>query len=763
MRKITYIIDNLLTGGAQVHLLRLTDALNDKSYGIKIISLGDTDRDIARNAKSPILNLRMDCIWQISFWSNFLRLISLLKKDTPDIVHTYLNTSNVFGVFAARLAGVPIVISSRRDLGHFRSKKIGILEKISARLSDKIVCVSQAVMDKAVNEQGIPREKTLVIYNGVDAGIFKPGVKSADNLNIAMVAAMDRKEKGHFYFIEAARLVINERKDVKFTLIGDGPLEASLKEYAFEKGISRYFDFRGRRNDLAKELGDVDIIVVPSQSEGCSNALLEAMAMAITPIATALEGNLEVIEQGVSGFLVEPRKEGAIANKILELANCRQKIREIGVNAHKRISEKFTLEAMAENYFRLYENLIRAKGLTFKAGYVVSLFPCWSETFILNEIAALSKKGIAITIFSIRRDLEKFTQEKAKPYLESTRYITIPGVISSLLIWALKKPFALMSLFTLAFSEKPKRQDKLSKNLWSIAAGCLFARIAKKEGLSHIHAHFASYPATCAMAISRLSGIPFTFTAHAHDIFIDKSLLKEKIDASKAVVAVSGYNQKYIADYCGNGTASKIRVIHCGVDLSEYPQTQARNLNPKAVIVGIGRLVRMKGFEHLIRACAKIKDKLPFECRIIGDGPLRNELNKLINDSGLGNSVFLDGILDNNRVKDLLKEASALVLPSVWDDKDGQDGIPLVLMEAMAQGVPVISSNISGIPELIEDFKSGLLVEPKDTAGLAKKLLLVLSDKDLQSRLALQARKKVAQEFNIAKSADLLFKLFTDD
>jgi glycosyltransferase involved in cell wall biosynthesis len=178
------------------------------------------------------------------------------------------------------------------------------------------------------------------------------------------------------------------------------------------------------------------------------------------------------------------------------------------------------------------------------------------------------------------------------------------------------------------------------------------------------------------------------------------------------------------------------------------------------IILSIGRLTEMKGFEYLIRACMKIKAGMTFKCHIVGEGPLRKDLTELVKTSGLKESVVFDGVLDNIRIKQLLSKANLFVLPSIWSDKDGQDGIPVVLMEAMASGIPVIASKISGIPELIEDGKTGLLVEPKNEQQLTEKIINLLNDKGLQKRLVMNARLKIEQDFDIVKNTDLLLDIF---
>lgn len=767
MKKIIYIIDNLSIGGAQKHLIALASALKKKGYRPEIICLGDIEEDFIKlKAEFPIWILKMDCVWRAYFWRNLLGLISLLASRKPDIVHTYLNTANVFGVCAARLAHVPVAISSRRDLGHFRSSKIGALEQLTGRLSDKVVCVSEAVRNKVRQKEGLALEKTVVIYNGADVNTFKaiPPDRKKRYFNITMVATMDRKKKGHFCFLKAAEKILRIRKDVRFTLIGDGCLRAQLERHVCSRKLKPYFNFRGKCNDLHQQLRNTDLFVVCSETEGCSNALLEAMAMGIAPVATAVEGNLELIEDGISGCLVRPRDSLLMAQKILALLNLPAMRKTLAVGARKRILAGFTLNKMIKNYSQLYQDLFQTKNLhkkrASKIGYVVSLFPCWSEVFILNEIVELEKRGLDITIFSIRRELEGFIQEKAKPFLEKTKYIYLPGMILSLFFWCLRKPWVIFSLAKMVLRPKYATKQKLSKNIWCVFLGCYFAQIALRQNIEHIHAHFASYPALVALVMSRLTARPFTFIAHAHDIFLDKALLREKAKEAKAIVTISNYHKQYINDYCQNGLSAKIKVIHCGLDISEYMPGAKRDNKDENIIVSTGRLTKMKGFEYLIRSCKQLKQELAVKCYIVGEGLLRNDLLRLINVLDLNQDVFLTGVLDNNKIREILSKATIFVLPCVWDDVDGQDGLPLALIEAMALGIPVISSNISAIPELVEDGRTGLLVEPKNVRELSAKISELIKNRRLQEQLSLQGRSKIEREFNISKSADLLLSLF---
>lgn len=420
---------------------------------------------------------------------------------------------------------------------------------------------------------------------------------------------------------------------------------------------------------------------------------------------------------------------------------------------------------MVDKFEALYRKLVKntdykTEPRRLKVAYVVSLFPCWSETFILNEIIALSQKDVEVIIFSIQKRKEEIIHPDAKRWILHTRYVELPFMIPSLLRYFFRTSKAFLSVIGIVVRKSWPRRSVLLKNIWCVMAGCYFARLVEKERITHIHAHFANYPATVAWVISKLTGRNFTFTAHAHDIFLDKTLLKEKVEDSKVVVAISDYNRRYLMNYCRNGAASKINVVHCGIDVSYYPfchQDKQDN-----IIVSVGRLVRMKGFEYLIKACGLIRNRVEYKCYIIGGGPYCRYLFRLIHKCGLEDRVMLKGVMDRDSLKDFLRKAKLFVLPSVWNNEEGQEGIPLVLIEAMALGIPVISTRISGIPELVENGKTGVLVEPENEYLLADAIENVLRNDSLLRQLSLNARRKVEEEFNVIETTEILKKIYTD-
>ena len=363
--KIVFIIDNLVVAGAQTHLARLVNGLLKQTVAAKVICLGPVDDAILKIlAPRDIVRVDMSSIRKPAFWRGFGQLLTTLKRERPDIVHTYLNTANVFGVVAAKLSGVPVVVSSRRDMGHFRTGRIAKMETFLNCFVNKVVCVSSAVCEHVIRQEKLDPGRAVVLYTGVDVADFCPqpaGVRRTRQVTIGMVATMDREVKGHRHCIQAAQQVLALRQDVKFVLVGDGPLKNSLIDDVTAQRIKDFFEFRGAASAVYRELASFDIFVLPSSSEGFSNAILEAMAMELPVVAQAVEGNLEIVEDGQTGFLTKLGDPADMAAKMLTLVDSAQRRTAMGSAARRRVLENFTVEKMVERYQKFYAEIYSAR------------------------------------------------------------------------------------------------------------------------------------------------------------------------------------------------------------------------------------------------------------------------------------------------------------------------------------------------------------------------------------------------------------------
>ena len=387
-----------------------------------------------------------------------------------------------------------------------------------------------------------------------------------------------------------------------------------------------------------------------------------------------------------------------------------------------------------------------------KVAYLLNVFPQLSETFILNEIRQLMDNGVEVIIFSRRKPKEKKQHPKAKELAGRVLYLSEDDVSTLKKVW-LHFYFLLISpiryLKTFLFSYK-KRTDS---TLWTFKQSVIYAREVKRVGAQHIHSHYAASISTkYAMLVSMLTGIPYTFTAHGwYDIFTyppqDFGLRAEK---AKAVVTVSSFNKDCIHQRF-KVPLEKIKVIHCGVDVSYFtPNTRERDL-----ILSVARLHPVKGLRYLIEACYIVKKRgLDFRCIIVGEGSEERNLRKLLSERGLDGNIELVGAKIQDEILKYYHKAKMLILPSI------AEGLPVTLMEAMACKVPVIATRVCGIPELVEDGVNGFLVPPKDPQKLADAIEILLKDPELCRRFGEEGRRKVEREFNLEKQVRKLIELW---
>jgi len=392
--------------------------------------------------------------------------------------------------------------------------------------------------------------------------------------------------------------------------------------------------------------------------------------------------------------------------------------------------------------------------------YVVSLFPCWSETFIVREIHELISKGLDVRILSLRHPSESLVQTDAQALMGRVIY---PPQGAPLALRALREILAapLLSMREVMGLSRLLLRDPAAwlKSLvvwWRTLASLSDVRRLK---LQHIHAHWATYPSTSALWMAGRTAGRFSFTAHAHDIFVNDHLIKLKLERAAFAVTISSFNRHYLAERVSPRATEVMRVVHCGVPVHRLRMELAGRVPGR--ILGVGRLDPIKGFEHLIDACAKLAEQgADFECHIVGEGPLRPALERRIVRLGLQGRVLLLGARPQEQVQAAMREASVFVLACVVTPKGDRDGIPVALMEAMATGLPVVSTDVSGIPELVIDGVTGRLAPPGDAQALADCLVNLLSDRSKAQQLALAARAHVEREFNVTTEAGKLHAAF---
>lgn len=394
-------------------------------------------------------------------------------------------------------------------------------------------------------------------------------------------------------------------------------------------------------------------------------------------------------------------------------------------------------------------------------GYLMKTYPKLSETFILHEILALEHRGLALQIFALNQPQERTVhaitaQVKAKVTYLPTQTQPLRCVWAHLALLVRHPRRYGRGLYFWAQQEAAVR----GRTFWQ--AGYLAWALAR-AGIAHLHAHFANEPADVAEIVHLLSGIPYSMTAHAKDIYLSPpAVLARKMSRATFVVTCTEYNRHFLQALAHSGT-SMHRIYH-GLDPQRFQPAQATHTDaPQAlsIILSVGRLREKKGFPVLLHACHALhKIGYTFQCQIVGYGPLQAELERQIAQLGLHGIVHLVGRLTQDELIERYRRATLFVLPCQIADDGDRDGIPNVLVEAMAMQLPVVSTPVSGIPELVKHGQNGLLVPQQDAEALAKALALLLDRPELREAFGRAGRAKVCQQFstehNIAQLHDLL-------
>ena len=389
-----------------------------------------------------------------------------------------------------------------------------------------------------------------------------------------------------------------------------------------------------------------------------------------------------------------------------------------------------------------------------KIAYIMSRFPHLPETFILREIDGLERLGFKLSLYPLILQSSPIAHQEVKPWIKrarNTHFLSFASIKAALDL-SCSKPNFLPDLMREIFREYRHNLKSLPKAIALVPQSIWAANKMSEEKIEHIHAHYATFPALAAWIIHRLTGIPFSVTVHAHDIFVEQTMLALKLREAAFVVAISQFNRAYLGRHLGEWILDKTKVIHCGIEPHLYQgreETQSCQLTPLHIVT-TGSLQPYKGQIHLIRACAILKQRnIPFHCVIIGGGRLMHALKKEIHRHKLEKEVQLLGPKPQNEVASLLRKGTCYVQPSVITASGKMEGIPVSLMEAMAAGLPVIASRLSGIPELVRPGETGFLVPPEDPVALADGLAFIFHHPAVAKRTAENGRRFVASTFDL--------------
>lgn len=395
-----------------------------------------------------------------------------------------------------------------------------------------------------------------------------------------------------------------------------------------------------------------------------------------------------------------------------------------------------------------------------RVAYIMSRFPKLTETFILYEILALESAGVDVHVFPLLREHERVLHAEATRLVEQAHYqpFMSRAILGSQLRMLWHRPGAYLgTLLSLLWANRGSRNHAVGA-LGIFPKTVHNARLMQQIGIEHVHCHFATHPAAAGFVIQRLTGIPYSFTAHGSDIHVDRSGLCQKVESAAFVIAISEFNRRVIVDECGTASERRVEVLHTGVDTDHFrPGERPPPSDAPFALICIGTMHEVKGQAYLLEACARLaRDGIQLVCRLVGDGPDEPMLRQLVDRLQISPMVVFEGRRTRDEIAELLARSDVLVAPSVAASDGKREGIPVVLMEAMSSGVPVVASDLSGIPELVRDGQTGLLTPPRDAAALAAALRRLHDDTALRARLATAGRAVVQREFDIRRNAAVL-------
>jgi glycosyltransferase involved in cell wall biosynthesis len=384
-----------------------------------------------------------------------------------------------------------------------------------------------------------------------------------------------------------------------------------------------------------------------------------------------------------------------------------------------------------------------------RIGYVLKRFPRFSETFILNELLALQALGVEVQVFSLLTPPDEPRHARLADLRAPVTYLT-------------KSPAIAMPDIA---PDDPLFAGNDARSIATLhAKAAEVARLARAAGITHLHAHFGSDPTTVALLAARMLGGTFSFTAHARDIYhtyvsptADAAKRQAKLRAAAFTVTVSDFNAAYLRALCPDATPH-IHRLYNGIDLSLF--SPAESMVPGRIIA-VGRLVEKKGFAVLVQACAILRDRgAAFDCRIIGDGPLHSALTAQIAALSLQDHVTLTGPMPQEELARELGTAAIACLPCIITKDGDRDGLPTVLLEAMGKAIPVVTTTVTGGPEIVAQGETGLLCPPDDPQALADALAALLADPHRACAMGAAGRLRAERLFDLSTNVARLAGYF---
>ena len=758
--RILHLIDSFDQGGSERQALDQVRRLHES--GKYEIFLATLKADGVLRAQIEKLNLgEIPCYPLKSFYGpnaglQLWKLVRHLRKSKIDLLHTHDFYTNIFGMTAGFLAGVKVRIASRRETSGMRTPAQIQLQRAAYALSHQIVANSESVRKK-LNEEGISNERITVIHSGLDlARVVPPANSSSEEtlrrLGVAgwthfvtIVANMRHDVKDYPMFLRAAAQISKALPETAFLLAGEGPLQSSLQALAAQLGIAGKTFFLGRCENIAELLSVSDVCVLSSKAEGFSNSILEYMAAGRPVVATDVGGAREAIAENETGFIVPSGSDELMAERVVALLRDPQNSRAMGERGRRVVEEKFSSEALLRNTEALYERLLadRVKPSRVTFGQTAGASPPSRPESLpdwLHKSGHGSHSPEEVQVNSSQLRVGKVGLPPLRPLriLMVAPSLDILGgqaVQAARLIARLRE----LSAFEVGFLPINPRLPGVLRKLQSIKyvrtivtsmlyVASLFARVPKYDVIHIFSASYLSFvlAPTPAMLVARLFRKRVLLNYHSgeaedHLTRWRSALLTIKL-AHQAVVP-SQYLVKVFAKFQTPAVA-----INNLIELDDFVFHERQPLRP--VFLSNRNLEKHYGVEHVLRAFAIIQQNIPeAELTIAGNGPERAALEALAQTLGLQHTTFV-GRIEHSEIVAQYKRAHIYLNASEIDNQ------PLSILEAFACGLPIVTTNAGGIPDMVTDGESGFVVNRGDYETMAARALELLQNSQLANSMA---------------------------
>jgi len=708
--KLFLMTDSFETGGSERQFVALAQSLNPAAFHVQPGCIQRRGAFLADLGRVPEFPLGGSLFGLNSLWTR-LRLAQYLHRNRITVAHAFDFYTNLTLIPAARLAGVPVVIGSQRQLGDLLSHSKSRAQAAVFRWCDVVVCNSHAAADRLV-EQGLRKSRVVVIGNGLPASAFCETVPALPRgkalLRVGMIARMNMPFKNHKVFLRAAARLCGRFPSLEFVLVGDGPLRPELEREADSLGLKDHALFLGDRQDIAAVLASLDVSVLPSSSESLSNAILESMAAGVPVVASRVGGNPELVSTD-RGMLVAPDDDKALADAIESLLRDSAMRIALGANAKRFVQANFTVEQMHRRYEELYAELLEKKSWSTNRERSLGS-SIRGESSIRIALVAASQRYVGGQSVQAELLLRNWQND---PAIEA-HFIPIDPPLPRPLAWVERIPFLRTMI----------REPIYLASLWR---GLKNVEIAHIFSASYWSFLVATFP---AWLIARLHGAKTAIHYHsgeARDHLQRFRGVRSVLEDADQLVVPSGYLADVFREF-----GLQAQVVPNVVDLTRFHFRERKPLRP--------RLVCTRGFhpyyclDVVVRAFAEIQQAFPeATLDLLGRGPLEASIRSLVREMNLS-GVNFPGAVPHHEISHYYDDADIFINASSLDN------MPVSILEAFAFGTPVVTTAPEGMSYLIHDEHTGLLSQPGDARALADNVVRLLRDPELASRLAFNAR-----------------------